>query len=638
MKSRWLLPGSLATAVLAVCIVILTDWVPGVRGPVWLAGEWRWPFLLRPFQRWWLPALIAGLMACFCIWWLRQAYRGEKGRAGWGLVGLTIASLALQLALIYADRPAVAAELVDRTLAQQTTGYFRVAAEIDDLDRVLADYPAAMADFESEHVRTHPPGLLLANWLILQVFEKAPGPAQALAEQVRPLRCTDLWLLDSPAYVPAALAIAALLFPLLAALTAPLAYALARQLTEEIGARLAAGLVATLPALLLFAPLADQALAFLSVASVLVFLVAFKRRSTALFYLAGLILSGATFISLGNAVLLVVFGALGGVGLARETMNRRASWRWIGAFCLGLATLWLIFGLIWRIAPWEIFSAGMAQHYSLVTSRRSYGVWLGYNLVDVLLFAGLPVVVGFVGAASSAVGQARRRQITMTTSLTLGLLVMIGLLLLTGSTRGEVGRLWLFFFPLVAIAAADFLAIKLPDWRAAGLVIGLQLLLVLALGIAWRPVEAVIVVAQKPESELLLLPVQAGQAQFQEGIYLSGYTLDETAKRPGDRLTLTLLWEADSPTSRPYSVFVHLLNDQGEIAAQADGWPMDGQWPPTCWHAGEPITDLIQIELPANLVPGSYHLRVGLYDAADGRRLPLVNGQDAVDLGLVEIN
>ena len=54
--------------------------------------------------------------------------------------------------------PQPAAELVDRTLAVQTNGYFWTAANIADINHTLQNYPTAMSQFESDHTRTHPPG------------------------------------------------------------------------------------------------------------------------------------------------------------------------------------------------------------------------------------------------------------------------------------------------------------------------------------------------------------------------------------------------------------------------------------------------------------------------------------------------
>jgi hypothetical protein len=204
---------------------------------------------------------------------------------------------------------------------------------------------------------------------------------------------------------------------------------------------------------------------------------------------------------------------------------------------------------------------------------------------------------------------------------------------LSGSVRGEAGRLWLFLMPLLACAAAAAL-----DWRpgAAALVVGSQLLMALAIALAWRPMTAVIVVAERPPMAAWA-PEHGIDAPFSDFARLEGYSLEPKDARPGDALSLTLYWRARGPAPRPFTVFTHLVSDEGELIAQHDGWPAGGLWPPTCWRAGEEIIDRHTLSLPATLETGAYSLRVGLYDARDGSRLLTVDSEDSVELRRLEI-
>lgn len=112
------------------------------------------------------------------------------------------------------EKPARATELIERTLADETNGYFLflcLAAETADLNSLLHNYPSLMPTFPSEHTRTHPPGLILANWLVIQVFATSARPLPNHRQQIWPLRCTDLWLLNGPPATVAALAAVTLL-------------------------------------------------------------------------------------------------------------------------------------------------------------------------------------------------------------------------------------------------------------------------------------------------------------------------------------------------------------------------------------------------------------------------------------------
>jgi hypothetical protein len=108
--------------------------------------------------------------------------------------------------------------------------------------------------------------------------------------------------------------------------------------------------------------------------------------------------------------------------------------------------------------------------------------------------------------------------------------------------------------------------------------------------------------------------------------------LDASQATAGGFLDLTLYWQAAGPAMQPYTVFNHLIDDNLQLAAQQDNWPVEGRWPPTCWREGETIVDSYRIELPADLTPGAYTLLTGLYDAASGQRLATANGEEAIEL------
>ena len=111
-----------------------------------------------------------------------------------------------------------------------------------------------------------------------------------------------------------------------------------------------------------------------------------------------------------------------------------------------------------------------------------------------------------------------------------------------------------------------------------------------------------------------------------------------TAARPGDVVGVRLVWSADVTPARPYKVFLHLLAGDGRLVAQRDGEPGGGSRPTTGWAAGELVGDNHGLLLPADLPPGEYALRLGLYDASDpAARLP-VAGEDSLLLGSVTVS
>lgn len=84
---------------------------------------------------------------------------------------------------------------------------------------------------------------------------------------------------------------------------------------------------------------------------------------------------------------------------------------------------------------------------------------------------------------------------------------------------------------------------------------------------------------------------------------------------------ITLFWRADALFPTSYRVFVHLVDETGQIIAQADGEPANWTRPTTGWLPGEYISDSHILTLPAALPSGPLTLQVGLYDPQTGYRL-----------------
>jgi hypothetical protein len=119
------------------------------------------------------------------------------------------------------------------------------------------------------------------------------------------------------------------------------------------------------------------------------------------------------------------------------------------------------------------------------------------------------------------------------------------------------------------------------------------------------------------------------EANFGGLIRLLGYDLGVGP------LDLTLYWQAQTDMDEDYTVFIHFLDDQGQLVGQLDGQPFDGNYPTSWWNPGEIVSDSRSgLELPA----GRYQVLLGWYRAGDGTRLSLAGDSgDSVSLGVVDI-
>ena len=114
-----------------------------------------------------------------------------------------------------------------------------------------------------------------------------------------------------------------------------------------------------------------------------------------------------------------------------------------------------------------------------------------------------------------------------------------------------------------------------------------------------------------------------------------------TATSPST-LASTLFWQAEGASDIPYAVSVQLLDEGGALRAQHDGQPGAGAFPTTGWVQGEILSDTYQLELPADLTPGSYRLIVRMYDPTTLAVLPATGADgspagDALTLAAVEV-
>ena len=124
----------------------------------------------------------------------------------------------------------------------------------------------------------------------------------------------------------------------------------------------------------------------------------------------------------------------------------------------------------------------------------------------------------------------------------------------------------------------------------------------------------------------------ATDARFADGdwaVTLASWSAPSAAA-PGGDLAVDLQWRSDGPAPRDYTVFLHLLGEDGRTVATGDATP---SWftplPASEWARAADDTfttwDEHVLSLPAELLPGRYLLVVGWYYWETGERLPAVD-------------
>jgi hypothetical protein len=105
--------------------------------------------------------------------------------------------------------------------------------------------------------------------------------------------------------------------------------------------------------------------------------------------------------------------------------------------------------------------------------------------------------------------------------------------------------------------------------------------------------------------------------RFDEAIELTGAHLYPSVLQAGGTLCVELDWRALKKPAGDYTVFVHLVNPNGQVVAQTDIQPQGGFAPTSQWKPQTKLSDKHGLILPANLAAGEYTVRVGAYRSED---------------------
>lgn len=114
---------------------------------------------------------------------------------------------------------------------------------------------------------------------------------------------------------------------------------------------------------------------------------------------------------------------------------------------------------------------------------------------------------------------------------------------------------------------------------------------------------------------------------FGDKIALVGATIE----RDGDTVRVDLLWQRVNPMDTGYTLTVGLLDESGELVAQADAPPP--AYPTWVWVAGQPFVTAHELQVPDGA--DDVRLRVGWYHPESFERLPAVGDAAIADDMLV---
>jgi hypothetical protein len=436
-----------------------------LRGPAPYPPEWQWPLREGAASGPLWPALAAvaailGLLALSGTEWARS--RAESARRL--LLGLaSVFGLALPLALVAIEGGGVFATIFGRVAYRTATSYYTVAIspEADDPIEFLRRHHELLPTFRrgAKHAATHPPGPVLVYRGLVGLCAHVPGLTSGVLRlsglpETNPRRPRP----EHAAHTRAAGVLGAVLILVACALTAWPIAGLARAVGAGPLASARLGILWTLmPGPVVFLPQFDQALALPVAISALALARALRAetaaRAAAWSVAAGLAGGIAAFLSYGAPAFL----AIGGVAvLAAALASGKSLTRAVGWCALAALVTAMSFAAPALVGhhPIDSMREALRIHREFFTAPRDYAVWLVFDPLDVAVFMGLPVAASLAAAAVRATRRLiGRAPLTAAEAFRLGALAALLLLLLSGQTRGEVGRIWIPIMPVLLVAA-----------------------------------------------------------------------------------------------------------------------------------------------------------------------------------------
>jgi hypothetical protein len=394
-------------------------------------------------------AALLGLLALTTLPWARP-----RRAAAAILAAGTVLGWAFQLSLLAFESEGTWRTLLARAASRTISSYHSVAASEDARDPLafLRNHAQLLEGYRiaAKHAATHPPGPVLFYRAAIGACAMSPRLTDGLLD-LAGMGDRDFRSPDARARRAGAL-LGALLLGLLGAATVWPAASLAETLgLEPLGAARVGLLFGVVPAAALMVPEFDQVVAFLvaGVTALLASAIVTRTGAWPKALLAGAGAAVAVFTSYGAAVFLAI-GGLCALALTPAGADRR---RGVAVLALSAATGAALTAATALLGHDPLASArtALAIHREVYTAPRSYPLWLLFNPLDLAIFLGPPLT----GLALRRLGRAARRPWSPPPFAGSRFLLTIGagvlVLVLSGITRGEVGRLWLPLTPLILV-------------------------------------------------------------------------------------------------------------------------------------------------------------------------------------------
>ncbi len=124
---------------------------------------------------------------------------------------------------------------------------------------------------------------------------------------------------------------------------------------------------------------------------------------------------------------------------------------------------------------------------------------------------------------------------------------------------------------------------------------------------------------------------ESQDSNFADKIQLIGFNISNDPMN--SILDVNLYWQQLGIIDQDYTIFVHVIDQHGNLVANHDGQPANGRFPTSTWRGEITIEDQHHINLPKSLPAGEYQIIIGVYLPETGERLDIVENNDSSSMG-----
>jgi hypothetical protein len=474
----------IATSAAFSLLLILTVLSGGI--PLGAPGEWCWNrtqnFEIPVFET---ISVIIFFCAATAIAFLTDFRSASIHGKFAGVILILLCGLVIDYQILLSGRIGINENMIG-IIDKYTSGYMTAAATIDSPAKYFSDFikPQNGRRSTPEHIDVHPPGNILISWLALKACRES-GALRKLIEQMFPdgsiekVAAENIGGGEKQAGTLMAYAAALLLLLMLAGISLAKglillsAFVLAKNKFPYAG--MTALTLLAVPGAILFAGHYDPLFFFITSLCCLFFALAATGGKLAFLWagLCGFVLGIGAIFTLAYGTMIILFFAFFLItafasGNIRKNLTIAAA-----AAAGGLAVALLCFLSGFNIIGIFLQCLHGQARFHAATGRSA--IWAALNFFDFLLFLGpigffLPFFL-LAGKIAAVRGKGLKAVLAENSILfTLLYAAMLFLMCLSPLTRGEMGRLLIFYMPVPLVLACAMISEQPPARRTAILI------------------------------------------------------------------------------------------------------------------------------------------------------------------------